>query len=197
MEIHTEFFHSFLDPFEVGSLFGHAGCHVVVSRPCEFNKSKNIFVKDYVYIGPHSFWDATGGIHIGSNVMFGPHTKIWTLNHNFYEGAEYIPYDYYDILKPVIIEDNAWIGLGVMLCPGVTVGEGAIVGMGAVVTKDVPPLGIVGGNPAKIIRYRNEEEYCRLKTEGRFYLKDKFSGDEPKKKIQVSWGEWMKIKDKK
>ena len=158
----------------------------------EFNFSKNITVEDYVYIGPHSFWDATGGIHIGTNVMFGPHTKIWSLNHNFYEGAEYLPYDYYDILKPVTIEDNAWVGLGAMLCPGITVGEGAIVGMGAIVTKDVPPLGIVGGNPAKVLRHRNEAEYNVLKAEDKLYLKDKFTPGNTKTKISISWEDFQK-----
>ncbi|VGO15336.1 Putative acetyltransferase [Pontiella desulfatans] len=192
MAVETMFTHPALGAEVVQELFGKAGSHVVVSEPCEFNFSKNIEIEDYVYIGPHSFWDATGGIKIGTNVMFGPHTKIWTLNHNFYAGAEYLPYDYHDILKPVSIGDNAWIGLGAMLCPGITVGEGAIVGMGAVVTKDVPPLAIVGGNPAKVLRHRDEAEYNRLKTENKLYLKDKFTPGNIKQKIPISWEEFQK-----
>lgn len=192
--MNPNFEHPALPADTVAALFGKAGAHVVVSEPCEFNLAGNIEAADYIYIGPHAFWDATGGIRIGTNVMFGPHTKIWTLNHNFYEGAEFLPYDYYDILKPVTVEDHAWVGLGAMLCPGITVGEGAIVGMGAVVTKDVPPLAIVGGNPASVIRFRDEEEFNRLKAEEKFYLKDKFKPGQTRTKVPVTWEEFSVLR---
>ena len=56
------------------------------------------------------------------------------------------------------IEDEVWIGANVTILSGVTIGKGAIIAAGSVVTKDVPPYSIVGGNPAKIIRYRNNKE---------------------------------------
>jgi maltose O-acetyltransferase len=56
-----------------------------------------------------------------------------------------------------VIGDDVWIGTRAILLPGVTVGRGAIVGAGAVVTADVPPRAIVGGNPARIIRYRGAQ----------------------------------------
>lgn len=58
----------------------------------------------------------------------------------------------------IIIEDEVWIGANVTILSGITIGKGAIVAAGSVVTKDVPPYSIVGGNPAKIIRYRNNKE---------------------------------------
>ncbi len=58
--------------------------------------------------------------------------------------------------KRVIIKDNVWIGRCAILMPGVTVNEGAIIGAGAIVTKDVPKNAVVGGNPAKLIRYRGQ-----------------------------------------
>ena len=92
---------------------------------------------------------------------------ILSTNHN-YEGSK-IPYDEAYIKKSVIIEDYVWFGIGVKILPGVTVGEGAIVGMGSVVTRDVPPCAIVGGNPAKVIKYRDKQKYERLKKEGKVY----------------------------
>jgi acetyltransferase-like isoleucine patch superfamily enzyme len=58
--------------------------------------------------------------------------------------------------KPVIIEDNVWIGCKAIILKGVRIGKNAVVAAGAIVTKDVPPYAIVGGNPAKVIRFRNK-----------------------------------------
>ena len=62
-----------------------------------------------------------------------------------------------------------WFGSRVTIVGNVTIGEGAIIAAGAVVCKDVPPLAIVGGNPAKIIGYRDEEHFNKLKNDGRFH----------------------------
>jgi maltose O-acetyltransferase len=182
---------------ELHKIFGSVGEHVSLIEPYWFKECQNISMDDYVYIGPDAYWDATGGISIGENVMFGPKTKIWSLNHNFYEGAEFLPYDYYDILKPVTIHSNVWVGLGAMICPGVTINEGAIIGMGAVVTKDVPALAIVGGNPAKVLRYRDEKEYNRLKESGRLYLREKYKPGGRKGKIPVTWEQYKAVKNEK
>jgi acetyltransferase-like isoleucine patch superfamily enzyme len=63
---------------------------------------------------------------------------------------------------PIIIEDEAWIGAYAIVMSGVTIGKGAIVAAGAVVTRDVPPYAIVGGNPAKIIKFRFSDEIIKL-----------------------------------
>lgn len=59
---------------------------------------------------------------------------------------------------PIIVEDDVWIGTNSMILSGVTIGQGAIVGAGSVVTKDIPPYAIVGGNPAKVLKYRYSPE---------------------------------------
>ena len=109
-----------------------------------------------------------GAVTFGDNFHSGECCRIITQNHNFDHG-EAILYDSTYITKKVTIEDNVWLGDSVIIVGNVTIGEGAIVGAGAVVTKDVPSGAIVGGNPAKLIRYRDMDHYNRLKAEGRFH----------------------------
>lgn len=88
---------------------------------------------------------------IGDNVLFGPNVQIYCPGHpldpalrNGLNGPEFG--------LPVTIGSNVWIGGAAVILPGVTVGDCAVVGAGAVVTKDVPPMVVVAGNPAKVIR---------------------------------------------
>ncbi|WP_298442428.1 DapH/DapD/GlmU-related protein [uncultured Ferrimonas sp.] len=109
----------------------------------------------FTKIGAMSFinWDCVlldhAGITIGEHVLIGPKVQLITVNHaNDAEqrlaGIE--------IAKPIHIGDKAWLGAGVIVLPGITIGAGAIVAAGAVVTKDVAPYTVVGGNPARFIK---------------------------------------------
>lgn len=109
-----------------------------------------------------------GEVSFGNNFHSGENCRIITQNHNFDHGTA-IPYDSTYIKKKITIEDNVWFGDSVIVVGNVTIGEGAIIGAGAVVVKDVPPGAIVGGNPAKLIRFRDMDHYNRLKAEGRFH----------------------------
>lgn len=73
------------------------------------------------------------------------------------------------ITKDVVIGDNVWLGINVIILGGVTIGEGAIIQAGAVVVKDIPPLGIAGGNPAQVFKYRDIEHYKKLKREKKYH----------------------------
>lgn len=115
-----------------------------------------------------AYIECNGGVTIGRYFHCGKDLTILSTNHR-YEGAESIPYDAVYIKKPVVIEDFVWCGANVTIVPGVTVGEGAIIAAGSVVTKDVPRCAIVGGNPAKVIKYRDQEAFDRLKKEEKFY----------------------------
>ncbi len=110
-----------------------------VDFACQMKIGKGVFVN-------HSLTCmAAGGITIDDGVMIGPNVRIVTDNHDFKNRM---------VLrcKPVHIGRNAWIGVGAIILPGVTIGENAVVAAGAVVTKDVAPNVIVGGNPAKVIK---------------------------------------------
>ena len=111
-------------------------------------------IGDETWIGQQCFFHAAGGLTIGSQVGIGPAVKILTSQHAEAPRAQPIfsaPLEF----KPVIIEDGADIGVGAILMPGVTVGRGAQVGAGAVVTRDVPAYTIVAGSPARVLRERS------------------------------------------
>jgi acetyltransferase-like isoleucine patch superfamily enzyme len=110
-----------------------------------------------------AFIQGEGGVTIGDYVHFGKEIRIYSSNHRF-EGGTALPYDATVVKKPVSIGNYAWIGANVLIAPGANIGEGAVVGLGAVVTRDIPPMAIAGGNPAQVIRYRDKEEYERLKA---------------------------------
>jgi len=109
-----------------------------------------------------------GEVVIGDNFHSGPDILFVTQNHN-YDGGEAIPYDDTYIRKPIIIEDNVWLGARVIVMGGVRIGEGAIIQAGSVVSADIPKYAIAGGHPAKAFKYRDTEHYQRLKSEGKFH----------------------------
>lgn len=108
-------------------------------------------------IGNDAMLDARKGIIIGNNVSLSMGVWIWTMEHD--------PQDSYYGVKggAVTIEDYAWISCRVVILPGVTIGKGAVVAAGAVVTKDVAPYTIVGGVPAKKIGTRTKDLRYQLR----------------------------------
>ena len=80
-------------------------------------------------------------------MFIGPKVNIITINHDPDPDNRSATYG-----RKIIIEDKVWIGIGATILPGVRLGYGCIVGAGSVVTKDVPPLTVVAGNPARIIK---------------------------------------------
>lgn len=135
-------------------------------------------VGDNVWVGEHFLAHAEGGISIGSGTIISSNVEIWTQNHN-YDGDDLtmIPYDKNMVKKPVSIGENVWIGTRVIIVPGAQIGEGAVVGAGSVVTGSIPAFAVCGGNPAKVIKYRNVEKYKELKAEGKIYLDMEYDYD--------------------
>jgi maltose O-acetyltransferase len=116
---------------------------------------KGITIGEGCSIGPKVLLDGRKGLAIGKNVTIAYEAIIWTLNH-----------DYNDIHfcgkgASVVINDYAWICSRSIILPGITIGEGAVVASGAIVTKDVPPYAVVAGVPARVIaqREKNSWEY--------------------------------------
>lgn len=112
--------------------------------------------------------ECSGSVEIGKYLHVGKGLTIFSSNHK-YDNSETIPYDKKSINKKVIIKDFVWLGANVTIVPGVTIGQGAVVGAGSVVTKDVPEYAVVGGNPAKVLKFRNKEQFLKLYNEKKFF----------------------------
>ncbi|HWV47603.1 MAG TPA: acyltransferase [Nitrospira sp.] len=107
-----------------------------------------------ISIHPFCYLDATGTIEIGSDVSIAHSTSILSTNH-IWESLGVPIRDQGITLAKTVIEDDVWVGAGVRILAGTTVGTGAIVAAGAVVTKDVPAYAVVGGVPARVLRTRS------------------------------------------
>lgn len=143
------------------------------------NPYKNISIGNDVYIGPGATFLCTESkIIIGNKVLMGPNVTIIGGDHRISELGRFI-YDIQDKNpeddKDVFIEDDVWIGTGVIILKGVTIGRGSIIAAAALVNKNVPPYAIVGGVPAKILKYRFTIEEI-LKHEAMLYkLENRFT----------------------
>ena len=127
------------------------GPHSFVFMGVRFDALKNLTIADHSVINQGCRLDTRGGITIGSNVSISEEVCILTADHD--------PRDpqFRGRMRPVRIDDFAFVGTRAMILPGVHLGRGAVVAAGAVVTKDVPPLQIVAGCPAKCIGLRSDK----------------------------------------
>lgn len=113
-----------------------------------------MIIGDNTWIGQGCFFHSAGGIRIGQAVGIGPMVKILTSAHKDVEISRPVMFNELEF-KEVVLEDGCDIGVGAVLLPGITIGEGSIIGAGSVVTKDIPPYHVAAGVPAGIMRKRN------------------------------------------
>ncbi len=109
-----------------------------------------------------------GEVRIGNYFHSGFGCLIMLGSHD-YDNGDHIPYGKSKLFKKVTIGDSVWLGANVTISGNVKIGEGAIVSVGSIVVKDVPPYAIVGGNPAQIIKYRDIDHFKKLKAENKFF----------------------------
>lgn len=107
-------------------------------------------------VGDGAILDARGGLTLGSDVNLSTQVHIWTAQHAW-DSADF---DY--VSAPVTIGDHVWLSTRVTVLPGVSIGEGAVVAAGSVVTKDLAPYGLYGGVPARKLREREGPKTYRL-----------------------------------
>lgn len=108
------------------------------------------------YIGPYTCISCYGKLKIGRDCLIASHSSIYAHNHDFADPTRKIR-DQGFTSKGIIIEDDCWLGSGVKVVDGVTIGKGSVIGAGAVVTKDIPPYSVAVGVPAKVISKRTDK----------------------------------------
>ena len=133
-------------------LFGRKLDDVRILTPFTCDFGNRVKFGKGVFINHSAILSASGGIEFEDGVMAAPGLRIATINHDM--NNRHTLYTY----GKVTVKKNAWLGMNVTICPGVTIGRYAVVGAGAVVTKDVPDYAVVGGVPAKIIRMLDPAE---------------------------------------
>jgi maltose O-acetyltransferase len=133
-------------------LFVKCGIDVNIEHGAEFNDGSLIEIGDHSGLGINS---QIGSVKIGKYVMMGPEVMIISLSHRYSDLNKPMRFQGRNEHKPIVIEDDVWIGARAIILPGRIIRKGAIIGAGAVITKDVPEYAIVGGNPARILKYRN------------------------------------------
>jgi len=125
---------------------------------------------NYIYVGPRTRLYGRGRLDIHDHVIISEDVLVLTNMHN-YLNATMVPYDATELLRPVTIERCVWIGARAIIMPGVAIGEGSVIGAGAVLTKSCEPGSIMGGNPACLFGTRDMEQYSDCVRREQFYLK--------------------------
>lgn len=121
-------------------------------RPEEISFGNNVFISSNFHISARN-------LIIGNNIMIGPNLVIECDNHIYDKiGETMFQNRHVRNVKGVNIKDDVWIGANVIILPGVTIGEGSIIGAGSVVTKDIPEYSICVGNPCKKVKDRFSKE---------------------------------------
>jgi maltose O-acetyltransferase len=130
-------------------IINKCGKSVDIEKGAKF--SPNISIGNYSGLGINS--TVQSGVTIKDYVMMGPNVSIYTKNHKTDLDKPMI-FQGFDKEEAVVIGNDVWIGANVIILPGVKIGDGAIIGAGSVVTKDVEEYSIVAGNPAKVVKRR-------------------------------------------
>lgn len=144
-------------------LFGKTGESVHVVPPLYCDYGTNIQVGENFFANYQLTVLDCAAVTIGDNVQIAPNVSIYTAGHPLHPDSRNSGYEY---ALPITIGDNVWIGGNVVICPGVTIGDCAVIGAGSVVTRDVPPWTVAAGNPCRVLRQITEADRD-------FYYKDR------------------------
>ncbi len=133
----------------LGELLGTVGTRVVIEPPFYCDYGSNIHLGDHVEINFNCVVLDCTTVRIGDRVLLGPSVQIYAAHHpvNPRERLRDL-----ELASPVTIEENAWIGGGAIICPGVTIGADTTIGAGSVVVRDIPSGVLAVGNPCRVVQ---------------------------------------------
>lgn len=141
-------------------LFGACvGNGVVIKPGVRVKFPWRLVIGDHCWIGEDCWIDNVADVRIGNDVCLSQSSYFCTGNHDWTDPAFSL------CAREIVIEDGAWIGARALVCPGVTVGEGAVVAAGAVAARSVPELEIHAGNPARFVRHRQLRSHAAEEPE--------------------------------
>jgi maltose O-acetyltransferase len=127
------------------ALFGARG-HIFIETGFQCDYGYNIFIGENFYANHHCIMLDATEIHIGNNVLLGPNVHLYTTTHPL-DAAERA--SGMQLIAPITLEDNCWIGGNSVIMPGVTIGARSVIGAGSVVTRSIPADTIAVGNPCR------------------------------------------------
>ncbi|MEL7163627.1 MAG: acyltransferase, partial [Bacteroidota bacterium] len=136
-----------MQPIPTGRL--QIGTNFYCGKSCSISRKNSLVIGNNFFMG--NYCNLAAEAVIGDNVMMGSFTALVGGDHVFDDIKGPMRLAGRGVMKPILIEDDVWIGLGAIILHGVTISRGAVVAAGAVVTSNVPAEAIVGGNPAKLI----------------------------------------------
>ncbi len=133
----------------LADLLGTLGEGAHVTPPLFVDYGENIHIGARTFVNYNLTALDVARITIGEDCQIGPNVQLLTPTHPIDPQPRR---DKLEAAEPIVLEDNVWLGGGVIVCPGVTIGENSVIGAGAVVTKDIPANVVAVGNPARVIR---------------------------------------------
>ncbi|MBQ9840394.1 MAG: sugar O-acetyltransferase [Erysipelotrichaceae bacterium] len=136
-------------------LFPSLGKRITLLAPVYVDYGMYTSIGDDTFVNHNVYFMDGGTITIGNHCFIGPNCGFYTANHPLVASDRNLGYE---IAKPIIIEDNVWIGADVTILPGVTIGKGSVIGAKSLVTKDVPANVVAYGNPCRVVREITEKD---------------------------------------
>jgi maltose O-acetyltransferase len=130
-------------------LLGAVGEKPVITPPFHCDYGSNIFLGDRVYMNYGCVILDCNTVHIGDDTMFAPYVQVYAAYHPI---DPTVRLSGRELAAPIRIGKNVWVGGGVIICPGVTIGDNTTIGAGSVVTKDIPANVVAVGNPCRVLR---------------------------------------------
>jgi len=146
--------------------FGARGRDCILVPPFHITGPAHVRLGDNVHIGRNAFIRAHGGVEIGAHTVLSRNVVIYSVDHDYDD--DLLPYSAGTRKSKVTIGSHVWVGMNVCILPGTNIGDGAIIGMGTVVSGNVPSGAIVGSEKWRVLKMRDIEKYDRLRSAGRF-----------------------------